>query len=597
MRKALAVFIVVAVLLTSMVCNLTSNPAEKAKESVSQPQPNQPADTAAFPPQADLPDDSHPTVPDLSALTQENIDWLSELLSEDEIISEYYEQDDEEDGIIDELVYTFESEKIEDHVWILPDLVYRPVGPDEVERLMRLNFYNFNPEARHINYVYEIPKEFAKHVDELEFPIPPAEIIQPDPIIRIVVDLGGYIQSNRLPGFHTVAYQPSVRMVRQDDHYREFYEIVAKIHRQENIVDAKEALHAEAYQLAYHVCQSLTGKDRNSCFLNLAVDFGRNNDQFLGICDEIQDTTRLFCRGVVLGKQACDDASEAGQREVCYAYWIGLTCGDLPKADQPFCIIKFAMENKAPLACMNMSEDDHINYCLAGVSKDPDWCKRIINTTIHKACEDNFGKPNPPPATRPAELVATPTNTQPAIAIPTETPAPVSEIDLIQAAYLKGEDCDQFLSAFPNMFVWNAAVNINPDGYGYETNATLACDFDNDLDLNDPAYRAARVSIVVYFTQEQASEYYRIHYGPDSEMYARTQKNIKSGTPIAYDTLGEWYFFSLKITEGRHNNEGRTRWKNAVIFYEQTRADSNSEGTWDQVVAIAQSLLQSRASP
>lgn len=574
MRKPLITLIVLTVIFSSLVCNLTSGTVESSTE------PASPDNASASQLQPVATSDILPYVLDRSTLTQEYEESLSELFIDEEILGEYYEYDYEGDGIIDDLIYSFEVEKIEDNVYVTPNLVYTQVGPDEYIRKLHLDFYNFNPDPRQVDYIYEIPKEFAAHVDELEFPVPPTEIIQPDPIIRIILDLGGYPQSNSLPGIHMVANRSPAPAAFQDDDYRELYDIVAKIHRQDNIEDAKRALLAESYQLARNICEKRTGKARNSCFLNLAVDFGRNRPLFIELCDNISDNTRLLCRAVVLGKKTCNEATSPDEREVCYAYWIGVDCGTLPLADQPACITKLAIEDKIALACFNIRNDDQINYCLAGVSRDTDYCKQIKDTELRKTCEDIYGTSKPPASTGTPQPIAPLTATSTKVAD--------SGDGLFRTDQLRKEDCDLFIGAFPQqMEVWGRVLD----------NWWFGCQLDNGLELDDPAYRKAEVGIHFYKTEEEAAMKYANLYGPESESYNRTQKNIKSGTPIAVDYLGEWSFYSLRITEGRFNNEGYTRWSNVIIKYYQPRAESNSEDAWDQVVTIAKGLLESRAGP
>ena len=572
MRKPIALLIVIAVMFTSLVCNLRTTPTNSPEEPTSPPELSFPDSTSPDPTSTPV---EPLSTPDLFALAQADRERLLDLINNEVLAGEVLTWDFNEDGITEEFAYAFEIKTIQDRLYVNPNLVYTLAGPDEYIRSMRLDFNNFNTEPRQVDYVYEIPKEFAAHVDELEFSSPPAEIIQPDPIIRIRLELGGYSQSGIVPVSHASFSWLAAPYPRQDDTFRAAYTITPKKNRVKISYDeALITMLSEAYNIARSDCFKKEGEERNSCLVDLVIDFrkylGRNAS--LELCDEITDSSRTYCRAFATDINACSEFKDKNEREFCRGFWIAMECNDLPQVDQLACTVDWAIRENVLQACWGLPNRDQQYYCAAHVTHAPSLCDLIENQVLYQSCLDNL-----------AGIPATPADVYEATkAPPTET---VPRGGLIRADQFKSEDCDLFVGAFSHMQIWNVRI----DGVG------LGCEFDNGLDLNDPAYRAAHVAIGVFDSVEEATAFFDKNYG--EEFRNHTQENIDDGTPIAAEYQDDQYFLSQTITSTRYNNEGRARWQNTVIFYDQTRLESKSPEIWGTVVAIATGLLQARAGP
>lgn len=103
-----------------------------------------------------------------------------------EILMEEYEAPELGEVVESGDTYTLELEKqeIDDGVFLSQKIVYEKAD-DGYTGTIELDFEG----DKDTEYIYEVPKSFAEHVDDLVFSIPPDEIIEEDPVLKWIVKL------------------------------------------------------------------------------------------------------------------------------------------------------------------------------------------------------------------------------------------------------------------------------------------------------------------------------------------------------------------------------------------------------------------------
>ena len=87
------------------------------------------------------------------------------------------------DGYEDRFTYTFEKEEVDEDLFLQKTVEYEKTEAGFMGELT-LEFENTGDETKTYSHIEIIPKSFAESVDDLEFSIPPDEIISPDPTVR-----------------------------------------------------------------------------------------------------------------------------------------------------------------------------------------------------------------------------------------------------------------------------------------------------------------------------------------------------------------------------------------------------------------------------
>ena len=121
-------------------------------------------------------------------LSKTEIDKLSISLDKDIDVGELELLDVDNDGSYDKFVLTLDREEIDEGLFLDKIIEYKKTEEGFMGTLT-LEFENTGDETKTYSHVENIPKSFAAHVDNLEFSIPPTEIINPDPEVSWEVEV------------------------------------------------------------------------------------------------------------------------------------------------------------------------------------------------------------------------------------------------------------------------------------------------------------------------------------------------------------------------------------------------------------------------
>ena len=113
-------------------------------------------------------------------LSEKEINDFFTSLDKDLKVGEFESLDIDNDGTDDKYILTFNRRELADDLFLDKSVEYEKTE-DGLMGTVILEFENTGDETKTYTHIEKIPKSFAKHVDDLEFSVPPTEIIDPDP--------------------------------------------------------------------------------------------------------------------------------------------------------------------------------------------------------------------------------------------------------------------------------------------------------------------------------------------------------------------------------------------------------------------------------
>ena len=87
----------------------------------------------------------------------------------------------------------------------------------------------------------------------------------------------------------------------------------------------------------------------------------------------------------------CKYAQNDEDQMVCRGYYVLAKCRNLSGGEYQNCLKTTAIASKAPLACLDLEDEDIQNECVALASKDPEFCKQIVNDARKESCQKTLG--------------------------------------------------------------------------------------------------------------------------------------------------------------------------------------------------------------
>ena len=302
---------------------------------------------------------------------------MRQFIKNDTSMGDYLELDRNQDGKPDQAIYHYPQQEIETDVFLETSLVYTSAELDEnptpnaYRKELWLLLNNQSPQERHVQFTFEIPKEFATNVDQLIFDPEPAEIINPDPVVMFDLWLEDYRR-----GGGAVTYKIVERFIAF------------------TMMDYGAAtfnLREDAFKQMEQRCKSAPVDERNACYLSLVTDFLDLLDKkwMENICSrEMTGLERRICLSLAKDSAVeCDRASTPEDIMACKGYYVHQKCKGLDGGELQACLRDTSIANKAPLGCMNLEDPDVRNECYATASGDATFCTRITNQARREGCE------------------------------------------------------------------------------------------------------------------------------------------------------------------------------------------------------------------
>ncbi len=284
--------------------------------------------------------------------------------------------------------YAFEPEEIAPGVFV--DLLAGwKVTETEIWPALQWEFRDEGGSTGLVDFVADIPKEFATSVDEIHFSAPPTEIIEDDPVVRWLLNVDQALQ--RRIEANSLA--------------------LMAISEPENTLTLLEGfqvqLRAINLRRQFEACRRTTGRvlDENICALSVIL---QNRQYFdIGICgtfgrvveEENAAVNVVFanaCRNLL---QPVDDNlhcdfDEASLRDACLALTRGVlatSCEGLTGVERDLCLYDVSAHVDDVTGCSLIEDADMANDCRAQVTGDPAYCGDISDPARREACCAIFG--------------------------------------------------------------------------------------------------------------------------------------------------------------------------------------------------------------
>jgi len=301
-------------------------------------------------------------------------------------IDEFTAFDLDNDGEQDKYVYKFAEEEIADDVFLTRTIEFEKTDKGAEGKIsLRFDEQSQGNDFRHVE---NIPKDFASHVDELEFSVPPTEIINPDPEVawdKEQIDMASE---------HLIDITKNLEKWSPDT------------------VIAMSALTVMKYSRV-KFDRMKPGPERDKAVMQTASQLtnmveGFEYDQAELICIFCsQPYTVAACVALLLGDPEKCDAAELSEddKDLCKGIYIQDKCEDIAdKEAREECFFNNATSIGCELACGSLSDKDKRNLCLAAVNDDFEYCSKIEDQEIYEQCCRECGRsPDGSPLLVPSE--------------------------------------------------------------------------------------------------------------------------------------------------------------------------------------------------
>jgi hypothetical protein len=293
-------------------------------------------------------------------------------------LDEFSTFDLDNDGENDKYVYKFAEEEISGGVYLTRTIEVQE-GDTGTEGKISLQFDD-RSQGNDYRHVENIPKEFASHVDELQFSVPPDEIINPDPevawdkeqidigagyLIDITKNLGKWNSEGVITMTATTVLQYSkVKFARMERGSERDKAVLQTASQLTNMMEMWE--HEQKVQLCSFCSQPYT---RAACCAILMGDTKECDDPYLD--KQLSEEDIDLCRGIYI-QDKCEDIADKEAREECF--------------------LENAIDIGCEIACGAITNKDKRNLCLAVVKDDFEYCEKIEDQEIYDQCCKECGR-------------------------------------------------------------------------------------------------------------------------------------------------------------------------------------------------------------
>lgn len=497
---------------------------------------------------------------------QEQADRLDAMRLEELELGELHDWDSNDDGIVEKIEYTLPAyevvedvalsrslfSELKDEGWIFPgySFSFKYEGDEEVE----------------FEYVVDIPKEHAASIDDLEFSIPPDEVIDPDPKVVYNLRMGKGVKRQI-----DIAITGGAIIYPNNSTFE----------------GVKYKVMKRYYEDAVLVCDSLypagSGSDdsRNACLLNLVEDYRDfiDRDELVSYCYGITDSLRSnMCRAVLDADITnCKSANlDEDEQDLCKGYYIANLCDSLEGEEKVFCLAENAINFESPVACMTIPVGDIRQDCLARTTRDTAYCDTIKDDELRQTC---MGELTDTTETETAE----------------DAEEGVVEQEETQPVKKRYSDINWFPpeTAETNCRVFSGIMNDYHFTWVDGTGTKLYCNWGPGTDWISTMQS---IDIHVFSSDKEARQRFDNNYGKDSDFWLDTEdEDPEKPTIFNAQHAGDWVFIVF-LTErtSTYRVEGAALNGNAVIRYTEFEAKITDPSRFDAILEAADGLLSQK---
>jgi hypothetical protein len=283
-------------------------------------------------------------------------DQLAWLRSHEVEIGSYGDQDQDGDGEPERCVYLFPKEEVALNIQLERALDLRRDPAGTFNGRLILQFENEGGPPGVYDHVEDIPKEMARHVDDLAFSIQPDAVLEEDPKV-FWKNLGTRLADER----ERVALVATFVT-----HGDPLYEMAARAEFAEWVVP-----------YLTRKCSKEPPGRRDLCLIELLAEI-QNTDFFerrsaAAICRDIElPVFRVACRSLLEDdREMCVRMmAEPEERDMCLGLSIEAYCSRRPEDVQDDCRMRLATQHRSKLACYAIQNTVAREACLAGIVRE-----------------------------------------------------------------------------------------------------------------------------------------------------------------------------------------------------------------------------------
>jgi len=495
---------------------------------------------------------------------QVQADRLSAMRLEEMEMGELHDWDSNDDGIFEKIEYTLPAYEVVEDVTLSRSLFSELKDEGWVFPGYTFNFQYQGDGEADFEYVIEIPKEYAASIDDLEFSIPPDEVIDPDPKVVYNLRMGKGVKR-----------QIDIAITGG-----------AIIYPNNSTFDnVKFKVMKRYYEDAVLVCDTLypagSGSDdsRNACLLNLVEDYKDfiDRDSLMSYCYGITDSLRSnMCRAILDADITnCKSANlDEDEQDLCKGYFIANLCDSLSGEDKVFCLAENAINFESPVACMTIPAGDIRQDCLARTTRDTAYCDVIKDDELRRSCKGEISGKDETESPEDTE-VADQEETRP-------VKKRYSDID-----WFPPETAETSCRAFSGIMIEYPFTWVDGEG------TKLWCNWGPGPDWISTMQT---VNIHVFESNQEARQRFDNNYGKNSDFWLETEdKDPEKPAIFNAQHTGDWVFIVF-LTErtSTYRVEGAALNGNAVIRYTEYEAKITDPSRFDAILEAADVLLSQK---
>ncbi len=503
-------------------------------------------------------------LPSLKAANDDDLQQLADQLGamrlEEQELGELHDWDSNGDGVVEKIEYTLPTYEVVEDVTLSRSLFSELKDEGWVFPGYTFNFQYQGDDEVEFEYVVEIPKENAASIDDLEFSIPPDEVINPDPSVAYNIRMGKGAKRQvdlLITGFGIL-----------NPHTPEFDEVKQKV---------MEGYYEESVLVCDTLYPAGSGLDdsRNVCLLNLVEDYRDfiDRDELVSYCYGISDTLRSnMCRAILDADITnCSSANlNQDEQDLCKGYFIASLCDSLEGEDKVMCLAENAISFESPVACINIPAGDIRQDCLARTTNDKAYCDAISDDELRRSCKGEIAGKSETEA--PEDDQKEPTR---------QVNRRYSDID-----WFPPETAETSCNAFSGIMTEYHITWV--DGTGTK----LYCNWGPGTDWTSTMQS---IDIHVFSSNNEARQRFDNNYGKDSDFWHDFDEP-EDPSKILYAThTGDWLFavmyddsFTTLTAEGAALNG------NAVIRYTEFQVKITDPSRFDAILEAADVLLSQK---
>lgn len=330
---------------------------------------------------------------------------------------QFTKYDVDKDGQDDRYVYKFATEEIASDVFLDRTLEYNKSGTGYQGKIV-LQFDDKSNGKTDYIHIEKIPKEFAANVGELEFSVPPDEIINPASA-GVWKKQATEASSVSLVAIKRVFADDLANTEEDLDKLKLVWRKWAIENTADNLISITKAFEKAdpavlmkgmvATVVSYNsqkVIGLKSGPERDTYILQESSTYRgmcssplcRDDPIWFAWCGKCsQPYIQAACLAILSGDPSKWCVREGlvkneSDKDMCKGIYIQHECEEISdKAAKEKCYFTKAIELNCEIACGQITDGDNRNLCLAGVTNDAEYCEKIQDPETKDKCLEALG--------------------------------------------------------------------------------------------------------------------------------------------------------------------------------------------------------------